>query len=156
MDDLIAFLRARLDDDEQTARASIGHSAGHLNGADPLLLAIWKVTDRPATGTFVTTRDQWDRSTEIVPTYGGMHAAHIARHDPARVLAEADAKRRILDEHPPALGWDGRTPDGSVCRTCAQDATDGALQGEPYPCVTLRLLAMPYADHPDYQDEWRP
>ncbi len=24
------------------------------------------------------------------------------------------------------------------------------------PCVTLRLLALPYAGHPDYQPEWRP
>jgi hypothetical protein len=25
-----------------------------------------------------------------------------------------------------------------------------------YPCDTLKLLALPYADHPDYRDEWRP
>jgi hypothetical protein len=31
-----------------------------------------------------------------------------------------------------------------------------AGQGErEFVCPTLRLLALPYFDHPDYQDKWR-
>lgn len=45
-----------------------------------------------------------------------------------RVLAECDAKRKIL------AGVDGRPPSLSV----------------------VRLLALPYADHPDYRQEWKP
>jgi hypothetical protein len=52
---------------------------------------------------------------------------HIARHDPARVLAECEAKRRI------ATGDDGR------------------IQVSGY---LLGVLALPYADHPDYREEW--
>lgn len=63
---------------------------------------------------------------------------------PARVLAEVDAKRRILAEHP----WrhEPDWPSGRQCRQCATE----------HPCTTLRLLALPYAGHPDYREEWRP
>lgn len=73
-----------------------------------------------------------------------------------RVLREVDTKRRMLDEHPVALGWDGHVVGGQVCRTCAEIDSSGELGGDPYPCKTLRLLALPYADHPDYREEWRP
>ncbi|WP_406365238.1 DUF6221 family protein [Streptomyces sp. NBC_00645] len=67
---------------------------------------------------------------------------YIAEHDPARVLREIDAKRRILAEH--ALnGW--------VCDTCDNGEVD-----QTFPCPTLRLLALPYADRPGYREEWRP
>ena len=52
---------------------------------------------------------------------------------PERVLAECEAKRRIV-----------------------------TTQLQPYPAghapatLVLRLLALPYADHPDYRQEWRP
>jgi len=60
---------------------------------------------------------------------------HIARHDPARVLAECEAKRAVVGLHPEMLGW---------CQGCAH---------ESYPCRTLLALALPYADHPDYREE---
>lgn len=68
---------------------------------------------------------------------------HIARHDPARVLAECDAKRRIVAIH--YNGSDGYWPNRcSLCDT----------QGEP--CTTLLALALPYTDHPDFCEEWKP
>lgn len=78
------------------------------------------------------------------------NGAHIARHDPARVLAECEAKRRIVAAHPVVQhGTDGRGPEDEwECRKCYE-----------YPaswCTTLRALALPYADHPDYREEWRP
>jgi hypothetical protein len=67
---------------------------------------------------------------------------HMAAHDPARVLREIDVKRRILAEH--ALnGW--------VCDTC-----DNGEVEQVFPCPTLRLLALPYADRPGYREEWAP
>jgi hypothetical protein len=27
---------------------------------------------------------------------------------------------------------------------------------DDYPCTTLRILALPYAHHPDFDDRWRP
>lgn len=71
--------------------------------------------------------------------------AHIVRHDPARVLARCEADRRIAGEHHEYLG---------VCSHCVDPS--GEHQREAWPCVTLRYLALPYADHPDYREEWRP
>ena len=66
-----------------------------------------------------------------IATCGESVMAHIARHDPARALAECEAKRRIvsLDD------LDGGQDDGHV--------------------HALRCLASVYADHPDFRDEWR-
>jgi hypothetical protein len=50
--------------------------------------------------------------------------------DPARVLAECAAKRRIV----------------SFAADLTEEGTDDLL----------RLLALPYADHPGYRQEWRP
>jgi hypothetical protein len=61
-----------------------------------------------------------------------------------RVLAKCEAKRRIV-----ALHWD---TDPS-CARCANP--DDEMTNEPWPCATLRLLALPYADHSDFQPEWR-
>jgi hypothetical protein len=59
---------------------------------------------------------------------------YLARWDLARVLAEVEAKRRMLDQL-----WDGVTvwdPDG-----WAVDFT--------------KLLAQPYAGQPGWREEWR-
>ncbi len=71
-----------------------------------------------------------------------------------RVLAEVAAKRRIIDEHPITTGWDGDGCDRPICLTCSTTDQSGGLDGDPYPCRTLRLLASPYADHENYRAEW--
>ena len=110
---------------------------------------------------------------EIDSAAGG----HIIRHDPARVLAEVDAKRRILDEHLPewrTVEWphdQNGKGEGLVCRRC-QNAEHTEWKPEvghagvlpegfvtPYvlgPCPTLRLLMLPYADRDGYRSEWAP
>ena len=90
-------------------------------------------------------------------------AEHIVRHDPARVLAECEAKRRIVELHAPVIpvspfskcGHPGCDQSHSekrlppACPTCPTSDVDGA-------CETLYTLAIPYVDHPDYRDEWKP
>jgi hypothetical protein len=69
-------------------------------------------------------------------------AAHIVRNDPARVLAQVEAMRRIVALHSgraPACGW---TQGGT-----------GRHDEEP-PCATLRALASIWAGHPDWNPEW--
>jgi hypothetical protein len=72
-------------------------------------------------------------------------AEHIARHDPARVLAEVAAKRRIVQLHGetmlPHVGG------GGMCREC---------ESASYPCSTVQHLAAVYADRDGYREEWRP
>jgi hypothetical protein len=74
-----------------------------------------------------------------------------------RRLAECEAKRRIIELHH-AIEVRDWNPQG-YCAECTDsgwvEAVDGAYP-VGMPCRTLRLLALPYADHPDYREEWRP
>lgn len=60
--------------------------------------------------------------------------------EPDRAIAECEAMRRIVDLH----------SDIDPC-----DAHDGATL-TTVDCDTLRILALPYADHPDWREEWKP
>ncbi len=130
-DDLVKFLRERLD--EEAARAKLAFS-GQMD---------------PESG-WGAYRPEWQQHTTITPHVGIIHEAvqadHVVRWNPARILAEVDAKRCMLKLHE-------RLPDGAFCVTC--DAPSG-VPGEPHGCPTLRLLALPYADHSDYREDWRP
>ncbi len=64
---------------------------------------------------------------------------HIARWDPTRVLAECETKRQIVED---AVTYD---PQPHV-----------VWRGGGIAPSVLALLALPYADHPDYHEEWRP
>jgi hypothetical protein len=68
-------------------------------------------------------------------------AGHIARWDPARVLREVEAKRRLLQQ------FELR---GNSVRATVVPATGGVWDD------LLRLLALPYADRPGYRQEWAP
>lgn len=85
-------------------------------------------------------------------------AEHIARHDPARVLAECEAKQRIVALHRQAEGPNYRGTE--CCARCTADgeypADDDYTDEQNWPCPTLRALAAVYADHEDYREEWRP
>jgi hypothetical protein len=61
-----------------------------------------------------------------------------------RVLREVEARRKMLDElYPEVKG--------------ADESIEGEWNSNPYNADTLlELLALPYADHPDYREEWKP
>lgn len=63
---------------------------------------------------------------------------------PDRVLAECEAKRRIVEEH-----CGGTWPHPSD--PC--DAHNADF--ETVPCDTLRYLALPYTEHEDFCSEWQ-
>ena len=84
------------------------------------------------------------------------------RHDqvgiyPERVLAECEAKRRIVGIHEldpiEVYSW-GTT--GGGCGLCDHSCETGGDTWGHDPCETLKALALPYADHPDYRQEWKP
>lgn len=77
--DLVQFLRDRLYEDERQANAATTFAA-----------ASWSIE----TSGIVTTGPDDD-----VYTNDREVAAHIARHDPARVLREVEAGRRVLRAH---------------------------------------------------------
>lgn len=135
MDELITWLRAQLDDDERVARAAI---AGPWE-ADLGDVRINDAERRPIAYLAATSgkREIEERN-----------AAHIARWDPARVLAEIEAKRRILDEYETVCA-EVRDPKSAEHRANAR-ARQFALEG------VLRLLASAYAGEPGWREEWRP
>ncbi|MFB7222430.1 DUF6221 family protein [Streptomyces sp. NPDC056227] len=132
-DDLVRFLRDRLDAEEHVARAA-SPGPWHINAEADEVLAADGIT--VADG-FALSSQQLRATTE-----------HIARHDPARVLREVEAKRRIVDDY----HYESTLPDGTALNECG---TCGAAN-DPWPCPTLRLLALPYSGHADYREDWRP
>ena len=80
---------------------------------------------------------------------------NITRWHPARVLAECEAMRRLVAEHrADASGENGMLNTGR-CWTCVEFHADMDCEQQEHPCVTLRILALPYAEHPDYREEWK-
>jgi hypothetical protein len=146
MDDLIAFLRARLDEDARAAREAIDEivkaNPGTEHPGEWRSGHIYLSDDGTPTGYEVWADDDPDTTVISVDRPLG---AHIARHDPARVLADVAVKRRIVDRcqnsHETMPSW------GS------EDYPGGERSGL-YQAV--QLLALPYAGHPDYREEWRP
>lgn len=137
---IVEFLRARLAEDERKARAACEHtdSAWRVDGDGETLLFWDPMPDTPGTSQTLGHR--------IVP--------HVARHDPARVVAEVEAKRRILVRHHPSkmAPW---APAG--CEGCGTEGDgDDPITEHIDECPELRDLAVVYADHPDYRQEWSP
>ncbi|WP_055693433.1 DUF6221 family protein [Streptomyces prasinopilosus] len=96
--DLLAWLDNAIGERERMAQESVEQATVNLAGAEASSVSVWRVIERPATGTFVATCDQWDRVAEVVPTYGGAHAEHIAANDPASVLRRCAADRKLIAE----------------------------------------------------------
>jgi len=151
--DLVAFLTARLDEDEQIARNA---------GAPPTVDGDRETWTYDRQGFAVrathgrwnvaTRRDDLADSREIHMT--DSYGEHIARHEPARVLREVAAKRAILEDHriKPAT-WrevDDEYPFG--CERCHFDRDEG-VYGFGY-CPTLKAMASIWSDHSDYNQEW--
>lgn len=147
---LTEFLLARIDADERAAREATAGESG-----------VW-VDSLAETGDgeniFFTVTDEqrldddYGYFVDLTARYGKggrERAEHIARHDPARVLAECESKRRVVALH----------SRGHECPH-SEDGGHADWYGEGderWPdCQTLRLLALPYANHPDYDKAWRP
>lgn len=154
-DDLVAFLRARLDDDEQAARRACQYASPewHLDEEFGETVLWWppepRVAEEERCRGLPVISDRWRGQT--IESTGPDIAPHIARHDPARVLAEVDAKRRIMDEIAPEATALDETVDYSR-RAEPRDLTREPYLGD----LLLRHLALPFAGHPDFREEWRP
>lgn len=120
---LVEFLLARIAEDEDTANAAINarknprreDGSPHWTvGAGGRAIHDGGIPPSPARGAHVV-------------------MAHIARHDPARVLDECESKRRIVERAQAALSiYDPSDPTAWIA------------------LYDLADLAKVYADHPDY------
>jgi hypothetical protein len=114
MVDLIAFLRARLDERERDAREVAKLAAEHQ---------AW-MAGVPG----------WPERADGEPN--------------ADVLAYLDARRQIIEQYE-ATAQAVNAARGTTLAVAARVRL-GAYD------EVLRLLALPYAGHPDYCEEWRP
>jgi hypothetical protein len=118
---------------------------------DEFLLARIAEDKRVATDAAAAAEDRGHDPSAAGPD--GPVAEHRARFDPARVLAECSAKRRMVlacRESRPDLQFLGARPEG------LGDFPLTPRDQQQLAALTLALLALPYADHRDYQQEWRP
>ena len=136
MDDLVQFLRARLDEDAALAGAA-SPGPWSANAEADEVLAVDGVT--VADGFALSSR-QLRATTE-----------HIARHNPARVLAEVEAKRRAVNE---CAYWNEKLSQEAANPSKYPQPGLGLILDAVNPI--LRALALAYADHPAYRPAWRP
>lgn len=127
MDALIAFLTARLDE-EQIAATMF---AGDPDWSPETLAVLWG-----------------SRANDPL-------IRHAAYYDPARVLRELKAKRAIIAEHMMAMPL-RYAFDSPRCDVCLSDRGryPEDWHADLWPCRTLRILAETWADHPDFKRDW--
>jgi len=120
---LTEFLLARIDEDEAEATSLLRSDA--VNDSDSELS--WG----------------WERD------YGPTGYLSIT---PARVLAECEAKRRLLADLATFSRIRDQAAEGTTPLPQAL-TTAGIVTGLEH---AAKLLTLPYADHPDYRQEWKP
>lgn len=158
MSDLMAFLQARLDEDEQVARAAPGVQWVHRVDEDISGAAVFDEQWTLVTPTsYAKHVEQGNHPYSNKPGATGPRyiedsrddlVAHIARFDPARVLAEVQAKRALVEMHSgthECVGWKYGEWN------CVHVAPGSAFELDP----TLLLLASAYADHSNFNPEWK-
>lgn len=122
------FLLARIAEDEAAANDATGAGWVILSGVNASMVNIDPTNVRDE-------KWKYGRFGHVATTsHDAAYAEHIARHDPARVLAECAAKREII------RWW----VDGLIGYVRVDDELSNPL---------LPLAAV-YKDHPDYQAEW--
>jgi hypothetical protein len=140
MDDVVTFLCARLGERELMLRT-----------VSPVQMA-W-ATFLHADGSM--------RYTSVVSANSDVWVCdgHAVEPDSVQVVFDRDqemadvaAKRQILAMHKRTAT---RAGDRLIEHCSCQDDWS-TIFGRYWPCDTLSLLALPYAGHPDYREEWKP
>ena len=136
----VAFVTARLDEDEAAAMAARGDTSGEWTGRD---------NGYEDSGVVMN-----DRGEHVVYDEGAPNTAqavHIGRHDPARELRRVEADRLLIDAYWDRAEWarEFRDPDTDyeniteAQRRWEEGAEAGLL-------AAIQFRAATWSDHPDY------
>jgi len=132
----VAFLRARLDEDEGAAKLAT-KGPWTASGDGYVLGVAGRPGDAQVPAVVSAQTQQWN-------------SGHIARHDPARVLREVRAKRRILFLLEAAQKKADAMPgDGSLEHAVTKTTVTFLL-------TVAQTMATAYDDHPGYDRAWDP
>jgi hypothetical protein len=126
------FLTARLDEDEAGAMSTFSVYVRPADGGKGVLIDHDTNPVLPGALRGIAMEGDW---TELTYSH---------HPSPARVLAEVEAKRRIVAEY--------ANEQWVMEQGHRTEWTEG---GQAARETVLRLLAQPYADHPDYDEAWR-
>jgi len=133
--DLVAFLRARLDEREQAAHVAIFCTE---NGPD---ITAWFVGNQEVVG------PAGESIARAVMQHPGILDL-IATNDPAFVLADVAAKRAILDQAEDWIRYEPPARERHLHDVAAEaELGDAGRQ-------MIRLLVQPYAGHPEFHPAW--
>ena len=142
---LAGFLAARLGEDEAAAKAAAKFGTEGFLGRPAWVNQYGMVVDAADVDWAIT-----DLGGTAI--HGDAVYAHIARHDPARVLREVQAKRTLL-----RYFTDPQTHEPLSVLIAPDAYALGRGEGTTLPgSWILRELAAVYSDHPDYREEWKP
>lgn len=136
MDDLVRWFGEQLDKD-----ARIAHAACWDDQSD-----VWTARPPQASYERYTVVDYLDDGVvAVTPENADVDGVgqHIAEWDPARVLREIDADRKLIAQY-------SEVADNDV------DEMEYAHGWAQALGLAVRLRAAVYADRPGYRDEWRP
>lgn len=141
MDNLVVWLRQQLEDDEKTAKAvrRLNWQSDNRIMADRDGAGVWVLGDDGdpvLIAQFATAEDGDGIDPRTI-------AAFSARHDPAAVLADVEAKRAVLDEYESAV------------RFYAENASPMTPDVETRGLGTaIQMLARAYRHRPGWKQEW--
>ena len=152
------FLQARIAEDEAVAQAAIADDVGSDEGFS----GQYESLVAPPSGVGLAQGGFGEAAALMIATYAV----------PSRVLAECEAKRRVVELHkawpvlvetPPTfattsegLGVNSVTFRASQqIQWLTQEEYRKRFGSEPPTAPMLAAMATVYADHPDYREEWR-
>jgi hypothetical protein len=146
MDELVRWLGQQLDTDERIAREACEYAETEWRLDEDGETVLWwppelHIAEKEREKGLPVVSDHWRGQT--IESGGARIAPHIARHDPARVLREIDAKRQALDHYERVRQ---HTANGDEAYVLAEGAV----------AKQIRIMATGYADRPGYREEWRP
>lgn len=131
MDELVAWLRGVLDDDERVAKAA---TPGPWTASGD-----WSPSVEAGDDTVAAYKGFWEEDNGVDPEcIKEADATHIARHDPAQVLADVAAKRAVLDAY----------------TARAELASRGGLINRDPLGFAVRTLASAYRHRPGWKNDW--
>lgn len=150
MPDIAEFLTARYDEEQRIAEVA--------SVASPHWRADVAATALGARMVIVTEEDDFDIAETSVPSNpeAVANAEFIAANDPARVLVDLEAKRGVVRRYREmAAGLAQAEHPLNPANRRAPFEIDMLTVNVTAFHVVAKLLATPYADHPDYDPAWR-
>jgi hypothetical protein len=129
VDELLAFVTARLSEEERDAREAGAEEVWQEDGATVI---------------------RGHPTYQVVDWVYDDRARHIARQDPRATIARVAALRALVAPHERIEEY-----GEAMCRQCSYPSeTSGDLTGGYWPCDTLRHVAAIWGWHPDFREAW--